>query len=187
MRAVVLILLGGIVVTAPAFGANPLRDAAEDATNCRELREPDARLACFDAASERLAEALGMVEPVARSAETETSSTRSAEPVAAEPTTEADDDLPTWAAAPQPRQNETRARGEDPRRFEATIVRITRNRVGRHRFYTEDGAVWEQTQNVEVRPPRSLPAVAEFRRRLTGNPTIKFDVSNRSYRVRRIE
>jgi hypothetical protein len=107
-------------------------------------------------------------------------------PAAVEPSGGATEQPPNWAAAPEPQQREIE-QAEMPRRFEASIVRITRNNVGRHRFYTEDGAVWEQTQIVEVIQPESLPAVAEFRRKLTGNPTIKFDVSNRSYRVRRIE
>ena len=107
-------------------------------------------------------------------------------PAAVEPSGEAAEHPPNWAAAPQPQQRDIE-QAEVPRRFEATIVRITHNNVGRHRFYTADGAVWEQTQIVEVRQPKNLPAVAEFRRKLTGNPTIKFDVSNRSYRVRRIE
>lgn len=105
-------------------------------------------------------------------------------PAAVEPSGEAAQHSPIWAAAPQYRDIE---QAEEPRRFEATIVRITRNNVGRHRFYTADGAVWEQTQIVEVRQPKSLPAVAEFRRKRTGSPTIKFDISSRSYRVRRIE
>jgi hypothetical protein len=111
-----------------------------------------------------------------------------AAPTAVAPSVRATEQLPDWAAAPEPepeqRDNE---KAEIPRRFEATIVRITSNNVGRHRFYTQDGAVWEQTQLVEVIQPTSLPAVAEFRRRLTGNPTISFEVSSRSYRVRRIE
>ncbi|MEM9401294.1 MAG: hypothetical protein AAGA44_02265 [Pseudomonadota bacterium] len=94
------------------------------------------------------------------------------------------DTPPVWAAAPEQRTEEPK---DSPRRFEATIVRITSNNVGRHRFYTEDGAVWEQTQLVEVRQPKALPATAEFRRKITGNPTIKFDSSSRSYRVRRIK
>lgn len=107
-------------------------------------------------------------------------------PAAVEPSGEAAEHPPNWAAAPQPQQRDIE-QAEVSRRFEATIVRITRNNVGRHRFYTADGAVWEQTQIVEVRQPKNLPAVAEFHRKLTGNPTIKFDVSNRSYRVKRIE
>ena len=104
---------------------------------------------------------------------------------AVESSGDAEEQLPGWAAAPEPQQRDDEA--EMPRRFEATIVRITRNNVGRHRFYTADGAVWEQTQLVEVQQPDSLPAVAEFRRKMTGNPTISFEVSSRSYRVRRIE
>jgi hypothetical protein len=183
MRAVIAILLGGITLSAPAVGADPLKEAAEDAANCRALRDPDVRLACLDAASEKLAEALGSVRQAERSAPA--APAQAEEPrSAAEPPAEETEDVPTWAAAPRHSETEREA---DPREFEATIVRITRNNVGRHRFYTEDGAVWEQTQLVEFRPPRSLPAVAEFNRKLTGNPTIKFDVSNRSYRVRRIE
>lgn len=188
MRAVVSILLGGIIVSAPVVGADPLRDAAEDAANCRQLRDPDVRLACFDAASEQLAEALGAARQAERSAPPppppSADEPRVAEESRAEPPDPPSEDVPTWATAPQHSESE---RAEDPDRFEATIVRITRNNVGRHRFYTDEGAVWEQTQLVEFRPPRSLPAVAEFRQRLTGNPTIKFDISNRSYRVRRVE
>lgn len=91
---------------------------------------------------------------------------------------------PVWAAAPLQRAEDPE---DSPRRFETTIVRITSNNVGRHRFYTEDGAVWEQTQLVKVRQPKSLPATAEFRRMMTGSPTIKFEISNRSYRVKRIK
>ena len=105
---------------------------------------------------------------------------------AVEPSREASEQPPDWAAAPRRPQRDVE-QDEIPKQFEATIVRITRNNVGRHRFYTADGAVWEQTQLVDVRQPDSLPAVAQFRRKLTGNPTIKFDVSSRSYRVRRIE
>ena len=106
------------------------------------------------------------------------------EPTPEQPRLSTEDGLPIWAAAPQYTREEL---AEEPRdTFQATIVRITRTKAGKHRFYTESGAVWEQTQKVKVNPPKSLPAVAEFRRRMTGNPMIKFpEVSNRSYRVRR--
>lgn len=171
--------------------ADPSRLAAEDAANCRELRDPDVRLACFDAAANRLAEALDSTDQDGRDAEALPMPTGPdvAEvpevPAAVEPSNDVAEQPPNWADAPQQQHDAKQA--EIPRRFEATIVRITRNNVGRHRFYTDDGAIWEQTQLVEVRRPRNLPAVAEFRRKLTGNPTIKFDVSGRSYRVRRIE
>lgn len=168
-----------------AIAADPLRLAAEDAASCRELRDPDVRLACLDAAAHRLAEALGSMDQAGRNAgDLPIGPDAPDAPAAVEPSGEATEHPPNWASAPQHRDIE---QAEIPRRFEATIVRITRNNVGRHRFYTADGAVWEQTQIAEVRQPRSLPTVAEFRRKLSGNPTIKFDVSNRSYRVRRIE
>ncbi len=173
------------IVSATAVAADPLRLAAEDAASCRELRDPDVRLACFDATAHRFAEALGSMDQAGRNAgDLPIGPDAPDAPAAVEPSGEAAEHPPNWAAAPQHRDIE---QAEVPRRFEATIVRITRNNVGRHRFYTADGAVWEQIQIVEVHQPRSLPAVAEFRRKLTGNPTIKFDVSNRSYRVRRIE
>ena len=179
------------IVSATAVAADPLRLAAEDAASCRELRDPDVRLACFDAAALRLSEALGSMNQDGRSAgdlpigpDAPDVPDAPDAPAAVEPSGEATEQPPDWASAPQQREIE---QAEIPRRFEATIVRITRNNAGRHRFYTEDGAVWEQTQIVEVLQPESLPAVAEFRRKLTGSPTIKFDVSNRSYRVRRIE
>lgn len=194
--------------SATAVAADPLRLAAEDAASCRELRDADVRLACFDAAVHRLAEALGSmeqagriaedlpispdapatpiaVEPSSDAADLPISPDASDTPAAVEPSSDDSEHAPDWAAAPE--RHDDAEQAEDPRRFEATIVRITRNNVGRHRFYTADGAVWEQTQLVEVRQPESLPAVAEFRRKLTGNPTIKFDVSRRTYRVKRIK
>ena len=199
------------IVPATAVAADPLRLAAEDAASCRELGDPDVRLACFDAAAHRLAETLGSIDqagrnagdlPISLDAPDAPDAAAAVEPsseaagdlpigpdtpdtaAAVEPSGEATEHPPNWASEPQHREIE---KAEIPRRFEATIVRITRNNVGRHRFYTEDGAVWEQTQIAEVRPPKSLPAVAEFNRKLTGNPTIKFDVSSRSYRVKRIK
>jgi hypothetical protein len=173
-----------------AIAADPLRLAAEDAASCRELRDPDVRLACLDAAAHRLAEALGSMDQAGRNAGDLPIGPDAPDapdaPAAVEPSGEATEHPPNWAAAPEPEHREIEP-AEIPRRFEATIVRITSNNVGRHRFYTEDGAVWEQTQIAEVRQPRSLPTVAEFHRKLTGNPTIKFDVSSRSYRVRRID
>ena len=180
-------------VSATDVAADPLRLAAEDAASCRDLRDPDVRLACLDSAASRLAEILGSTAQAGRSAgdlpigqDAAIAPDAPAAPAAVEASGEAEEPLPGWAAAPEPRQSYD-DKAEMPRQFEATIVRITRNNVGRHRFYTADGAVWEQTQIVEVQQPESLPAVAEFRRKLTGNPTISFEVSSRSYRVRRIE
>ena len=173
------------IVSATAVAADPLRLAAEDAASCQELRDPDVRLACFDSAAHQLAKALGSVDQAGRNAvELPIGPDAPDTPAAVEPPRAAAEQPPNWASAPEPREIE---QAETPRRFEATIVRITINNVGRHHFYTEDGAVWEQTQIAKVRQPSSLPAVAEFHRKLTGNPTIKFDVSGRSHRVRRID
>ena len=101
-------------------------------------------------------------------------------------TPEPDSDIPLWASAPQ--FTEEQRASEKRTSFTTTVVRITKNKAGKHKFYTEDGAIWEQTQKVRVRPPRSLPANVEFALKRTGNPTIKFvDVSSRTYRVRRIK
>ena len=199
---------------------DPSRIAAEDAANCLKLRDPEIRLACFDAAARRIAESLesseqgssdqdlmntaeqnAASEPTVPDAPEAPDAPPAVEPSvdvaedlqsvpdapsAAAPSAEAAEDLPDWAAAPEP-QKSYAEQAEVPRTFEASIVRITRNNVGRHRFYTADGAVWEQTQLVEVRAPKSLPVAAEFNRRFTGNPTIQLEGSSRSYRVRRIE
>jgi hypothetical protein len=192
MQTLRLVCLVTVLVHAPAIGADSLRDAAADAERCRSLDNPEVRLACFDAAAKRLAEALGSPEPTERVTDTPppvVAPPKASEPartsIVAEPQEQTAQQLPSWAAEPVVEEKVDRA--DEPRQFESSVVRITRLPDGRHRFYTDDGAVWEQTQNVEFRPPTSLPAVAEFNRKRTGNPTIKFDVSSRSYRVRRIE
>lgn len=175
---VFVIGLIGAGLALPAM-ADELRTVAESTASCRSIEDSTARLACFDSASLALAEALRSV------AEEPSPTAQSAEPLA-----QAETDEPSWAAAPLPPEPTASASGEDaqePREFEVVIVRITVNSAGRHKFYTDDGAVWEQTVIEQVRPPRSLPAVAELKQRVFGNPTIKFDVSNQSYRVRRLE
>ncbi len=145
-----------------------------------QVTQTDAPVATSAQADER-------AEPVVAKTNTRSTSSDDSEVKATEPSEiSTDDGLPLWAAAPQFTREEKAQETRDS--FDATIVRITRNSLGKHRFYTEDGAVWEQTQKVKVVPPRSLPTVAEFRQRATGSPTIKFaDVSNRSYRVRRVK
>lgn len=193
MRRIGLICLATVLLHAPAVGADSLREAAADAERCRSLGDPEVRLACFDAAAKQLAEALGTLETSERVSDTQppreappAAAGAAAAPIAAAPQQETEQALPSWAAEPRPQPKRIDP-SEEPRQFEANVVRITRLPDGRHRFYTSDGAVWEQTQFVDFRPPKSLPAVAEFNRKRTGNPTITFDVSSRSYRVRRIE
>ncbi|MEM1151297.1 MAG: hypothetical protein AAGI03_12185 [Pseudomonadota bacterium] len=198
-----------IAVGVGAFAhADTLRDAASNAVECRGLTDPAARLACFDATAGPLEAALGVskaeavspapddvsgAETIAPLAAAEPAPAPSVAPtptpaLASVPATTANE--PEWAAAPAPPPPRVAAEPERPREareFTANIVRITRNNVGRHFFYTEDGAVWEQTQIAAIDPPSALPASAEFRRRLTGNPTIRFGHSAKAYRVRRIE
>ena len=208
MQKAGLVLVGLLATPMAASHADAVRDAAVMAVECRDLEVPQARLECFDRSITALSEALGT--PKTSNAGEATAEIESwpnnasaadqvsiAEPpvavlaeetqaAAAEASATPIEEAPSWASAPAPPSTrEDLAR--EPSMFIATIVRITRNGVGRHKFYTDDGAVWEQTQISEIRPPRSLPAEAEIRQRLTGNPTIKFDVSNQAYRVRRIE
>lgn len=204
MRKTDLALLITTMLCAANVQADPLTEAASDVTECREMANPDARLACYDAAAAPLARALGSAErpasasaapavespdpgrsPPSHSAPASSSEKRTAKqsPASDPSAVDGEAEIPAWATAP----HDEESRGEQPDEFTATIVRIVRNNIGRHYFYTDDGAVWMQTQVESIRPPESLPAKGEFRRRLTGNPTIKFDISNRSYRVRRIE
>ncbi|MFC3093822.1 hypothetical protein DRW07_10110 [Alteromonas sediminis] len=196
MQIILPLLVGGILFSSTAVASDSLAEAAKKAVNCSNISDADARLACFDAASKRLS-ALLAPEMVAKPAETPVKPTTPVKPapartetVAAKPDVKKkaesieEETLPTWASGPRHTEEERKQDSDD---FTATIVRITSNNLGRHRFYTEDGAVWEQTQLVKVRKPRSLPAVAEFRRKMTGNPVISFENSGRSYRVRRIK
>lgn len=208
MQKADLVLVGLLATPMAASHADAVRDAAVMTVECRDLDVPEARLECFDRSITALSEALGTpitshageataeVESWANSASAADQASVTEPPVAvlaeetqatmAEASATSIEEAPSWASAPAPpATGEVLAR--EPSMFIATIVRITRNGIGRHKFYTDDGAVWEQTQISEIRPPRSLPAEAEIRQRLTGNPTIKFDVSNQAYRVRRIE
>ena len=186
--------------------ADDLRSAAGKAVECRSIEDPLERLACLDAAAENLSENLETVpEPVPAPSEDLT---------IAAPATPEEPNTPTWAQAPEPdvadvaevssannetaeeekrplwarivprRRNETR----EDRVIDITIVRITRNNIGRHYFYTENDGVWRQTTPVELRPPGSLPAVATISRSALGSPKLRFeDTGNRAYRVRRVE
>ena len=184
MLLFVPILMDASIFSPPVNGAVPLVEEAKSTVNCREVSDAEDRLACFDVAAKRLADLLNPVKPATDLAEAPSPNPESS--TAESPAIVADDGIPTWAAAPQYTKEELAQETRD--KFETMIVRITVNKRGSHRFYTEDGAVWKQTQKVKVVPPRSLPAIAELRLKRTGNPTIKFiDISNRSYRVRRVE
>lgn len=207
MRKTDLALLVTAMVCAADVQADPVTESASDVAECRNISNPEVRLACFDAAVAPLVRALQATEQAAsasttpavdapersRSDATASTSAPGSEKRTAAPSSGADRDrssvatgesIPAWAAAPD---RDEAPRSEQSNEFTATIVRIVRNQLGRHYFHTEDGAVWMQTQVEKIRAPESLPAEATFRRKLTGNPTIQFDISNRSYRVRRVE
>lgn len=206
MRKSDFALLMTTMVCTTAVNANPLTEGASDVAECRELSNPTVRLACYDAAAELLARALESSELSAAASAGSASSSESASSTSSQSSSaqgskqqaaasgrisdradtpgDRENDTPEWAAAPSRAEED---RSEQPNNFTATIVRITKNNLGRHYFHTDDGAVWMQTQIERIREPRSLPAQAEFQKKLTGNPTIKFDISNRSYRVRRVE
>ena len=208
MQKAGLVLVGLLATPMAASHADAVRDAAAMTVECRDLDDPQARLECFDRSITTLSEALGTpitsqvgeatgeIDSWSNNASAADQASIADPPVAAlaeetqaavaESSATSIGEAPSWASAPAPSATQEDL-AREPSMFIATIVRITRNGVGRHKFYTDDGAVWEQTQISEIRPPRSLPAEAEIRQRLTGNPTIKFDVSNQAYRVRRIE
>jgi len=184
MLLFVPILIDASIFSSPVNGAESLIEEAKNTVNCREVSDAENRLACFDGAVKRLADLLNPVTPATVLADTPSPDPESSTVESA--AISAGDGIPIWAAAPQYTKEELAQEARD--KFETTIVRITVNKAGSHRFYTEDGAVWKQTQKVKVVPPRSLPAMAELRLKRTGNPTIKFiGISNRSYRVRRVE
>lgn len=89
---------------------------------------------------------------------------------------EEEERIPVWA-----RLRQTLTADEDiPNEFEVSVTRITRNNIGRHFFYTDDGYVWEQVELEEFRPPRGLPAAARIKRGALGSQRIVFDDRNAS-------
>ncbi len=176
------ILIGASIFSQPIFADEAFILAAKKTVSCRDLTNAKDRLDCFDASTKKLASLITPDKSVAKVPETSSQDSSTTD----SSVTTAGDSIPTWAAAPRHTKEELSQ--EKRQSFETTIVRITVNNEGKHSFYTKDGAVWKQTQKDKVLPPRSLPALAEIRRKRTGNPTIKFvDVSNRSYRVLRIK
>lgn len=186
-----VLLVSGVTLTATAQSAT-VPALFDELVACQAIEEPSQRLACYDPLVLQLAVGLQAAAIDPDPAGVEPLAQREAELAAqdeASPQLEPEDEsLPTmppeWARAPEP-QAEPDADG--PRAFDGVVVRIVRLNSGRHLFFTEDGAVWEQTQDVNVRLPASLPANVEFRRRLTGNPAMSFEGTRAAYRVRRIE
>ena len=202
MRTRVLIAAGlSIGYFAPLAVADDLSAAASKVIECRSIADDMSRLSCLDEASIALSTALSAG---AVTAETPTISHSSTETLP-EPAAPKIAKKPNWAQAPAPKvvaDNETVEEKKPPiwarvlrpddesddEIYAITVVRITRNKTGRIFFYTDSGEIWRQTQVVDVRPPKSLPAAAVVQRSLIGSPSLSFDdVPNRSYKVRRIE
>jgi len=181
--------------------ADELKDAATKVTECRQITDSVTRLTCLDSAAAALSLVL----------EGAPQSTAVVEAPAAPAAVSEEPEEPKWARAPKPRkvpepkvevaENTPKEKkpplwarvlrpddGSADDLYAVNVIRITRNGAGRIFFYTEEGQVWRQTQLVEVKPPKTLPAGAVIQRSLTGSPKISFDdVPGKSYRVRRVE
>lgn len=180
-----LILLIGVCAVCGLAHASPPQEWLDELVACREIADPAERVACYDPLVSRLAGELAAADVAPELApldsppevvERRPEVAPEAEPSAPE--------TPGWAQAPAPAPERE---ADAPRSFDGVIVRIVRLNSGRYLFFTEDGAIWEQTQDVRVNLPSSLPARVEFRRRLTGNPMISFEGTRAGYRVRRIQ
>ncbi len=144
---------------------------------CAGIEDAAERLACFDA---QVAAARTAPDPATGPA-----------PVTPPPAPEPVDTAPNWAKAPEPDLTDEafkQAESREPDEFAIEIVKVTRTRERKLRFYTDDGQVWEQLLSEEDWDlPDMLPARAEIRRRMVGKPVIKFDHRRKTYKVTRIE
>lgn len=110
-------------------------------------------------------------ERAALAAEREALAAERAELAEAQEAEEAESRLPIWARVRRESVN-----GEEvPDEFEVSVVKITRNNIGRHFFYTDDGHVWEQVELADFRPPSGLPSSARVRRGAFGSQRLIFD------------
>lgn len=187
-----LVLAGiGFSICAPAC-ADPVQNATSAVVECRNEINSDARIACYDEAAQALVDALAsdtrMADVKSLAVPTEQSADRSNT-----------SSVPDWASAPAPAaqrdtpvtfvskflpSSETVA-SVAANEFVVTVVGVTES-FGRFTFTTSDGQVWQQTQNDNVKLPKTFPAEAKIKRQLTGNPRIQFSNVSRSYRVKRI-
>lgn len=176
-----LIFFGVLLASGAAAALSPTDDLRVALESCRALVSPDERLTCYDKSVERFV--LHDRTADAQSTATGGSAEAAMETQAADPA-DAPQATPEWAQAPSP---PVLRADPGPQEFTGVVVRIVRTSAGRHLFFLEDGSVWEQTQDVRVRLPASLPAQVELRSRRTGNPIMSFEGFRAGYRVRRIE
>lgn len=64
---------------------------------------------------------------------------------------------------------------EVPDEYNVSVTKITKNGIGRHFFYTDDGLVWEQVGLKDFRPPRALPASGRIKKAALGSNWLFFD------------
>lgn len=179
------ILILALLVCGSAWGGSGL-DWLSELRDCRDVTSALERVACYDAFVAKFDDGETESQPGPSVGTGTGSASEAGVPVEAPQQRHghAGTSNPEWAQAPE---DSSDGNAEEPRRFTGMVVQITQTSAGRHRFITEDGAVWEQTQDVRVRLPGSLPVEVQFRRRITGNPTISFEGSRSAYRVRRVQ
>lgn len=179
---------------------------------CQAIENNEERLKCLDAATKRLAgEAEAAPQPevtpvapipvapqpvpeptaseraaleterAALAAERAALEAEKAELAEAQEAEEEGSGIPVWA-----RLRQTLSQNPDvPNEFSINVTKITRNNIGRHFFYTEEGYVWEQVELEDFRPPARLPATARIKRGALGSQRIVFDDRQASsHRVR---
>ena len=138
-------------------------------------------MACFDETAAPLSVAIGAAENSRSPSEPEWAG----DPVekAKKRAAKEEASRPLWARVlPKSDPSET------PDSIKVNVVRILRNNVGRHYFFTEDGEEWEQVVAEQVRPPESLPAVATISESMFGSPKLTFDNGpTGAYGVKRVD
>ena len=182
--------------------AEDLESASKALVECQKIKEATERFACLESATAEISRALNEAE--AESANQNAATPTDAEiavassaipqpaaPEAVDQTDAADQEfgnrrlLPSWI--PTISIGRPDAQDKEPDRFDITVTRIQRNKIGRHFFTTSDGQVWRQIQIDEIRAPKSLPAPAQLKRTPSGAIRIEVNGTGRSYNVNRIE
>lgn len=204
-KAIAISLTAALTLLISATGpaqADDLKSASEALVECQKIKDAAERFACLEAATAEISRALSETETESANqtapAPTETE-IANASSITPQQTTQENVDkadanqqefgrrrlLPSWVpnvsiGRPDPKDKE-------PDRFDITVTRIQRNKLGRHFFTTSDGQVWRQIQIDEIRAPKSLPAPAQLKRAPSGAIRIEVDGTGRSYNVNRIE
>ncbi|MEO1029049.1 MAG: hypothetical protein AAFX02_08345 [Pseudomonadota bacterium] len=161
-------LAGEKVKPAQATPTTP-EPAAPTATPVAPVSPPATVAATESVAAREALEA----ERAALAAERAALEAERAEIAAAKAKEEEDSRIPIWARL---QQGLVGSDGEDvPDEYNVSVTKITRNGIGRHFFYTDDGLVWEQVGLKDFRPPRALPATGRIKKAALGSQWLFFD------------